>query len=360
MKKVQKNQITLVQLFKLIDLLKLLALFTLFALVFITGCAPVYKANIDYTMSGGILWPGAPEKARIKYLWSISSLAPEMTIVDFLAGGGDPTDPKTSLALLRPYGVYFENDRLYITDTGAMRVTVVNIKTMDVFQIGVSGKGELNYPVGVVADKAGNIYVTDSDLNKVFVYNSEGKFLRNFSNINFQRPTGIAYDKEKDLIYIVDTLEHKVYGIGSDGKVRMSFGKRGEGDGEFNYPTHIAVDKEGKVYVSDTLNYRIQCFDRQGKFVFKFGTIGDTYDKFTMPKGIAPDNEGNIYVVDSGQDIVKIFNRGGKLLLFFGEMGINKGMFWIPSGMIIDKDDKIYIADTYNQRVQVFQFLGGK
>lgn len=333
-------------------------IFALLSLIFtLFSCAPVYKANIDYTMSEGILWPGKPEKPRIKYLWSIYSLAPEASFTDFLAGGGDPSDPKTSLTLMRPYSVYFENDRLYITDPGAMRVTVVNIKTMDVLQIGVSGKGELNYPVGIVVDKTGNIYITDSELSKVLVYDRDGKFLRNFSNINFQRPTGIAYDKERDIIYVVDTIEHKVYGIGSDGNVRMSFGKRGGGDGEFNYPTQITVDKEGRVYVSDTLNFRIQCFDRGGKFISKFGTIGDAYDKFTMLKGVAPDSEGNVYVVDSGQDMVKIFDRDGRLLLFFGKKGIWRGMFWIPSGIFIDKDDKIYVADTFNQRVQVFQFL---
>lgn len=323
----------------------------------LTSCAPVYKANIDYTMTGGILWPGQPEKPRIKYLWSIYSLAPEMSFIDFLVGGGDPSDPKTSLVLLRPYSVYFEGERLYITDPGAMRVTVVNVKTMDVLQVGVSGKGELNYPIGVVADKTGNIYVTDSELNKVFVYDKDGKFIRNFSNINFKRPTGIAYDNERDLIYVVDTLEHKVYGIGSDGNVRVSFGGRGEGDGEFNYPTCITVNKDGRVCVSDTLNFRIQCVNREGKFISKFGLIGNSFDRFTMPKGVAADSEGDIYVVDSGQDMVKIFNRGGELLLFFGEKGINRGLFSLPSGIFIAQDDKIYVADTLNQRVQVFQFL---
>lgn len=342
---------------KLFTLLKLLKLFALFNLFVVIGCAPVYKANIDMTASGGIIWPGQPEKPRIKYLWSIYSLAPEMSIADFFAGGGDLSDPKTSLTLLRPHSVYFENERLYIADSGAMRVTVVNIKTMDVLQLGISGKGELNYPIGVVADKTGNVYVTDSELNKVFVYDKDGKFIRNFSNINFQRPTGIAYDKEKDTVYVVDTLEHKVYGIGSDGNVRVSFGKRGEENGEFNYPTHIAVDREGRVYVSDTLNFRIQCFDRDGKFIFKFGYIGDSYERFTMPKGAAADSEGNIYVVDSGQEMVKIFDRDGRLLLFFGEKGRERGMFWIPSGIFIASDDKIYVADTFNQRVQVFQFL---
>lgn len=329
---------------------------TLIAILFI-GCAPVYKANIDMTASGGIIWPGQPEKPRIKYLWSIYSLAPQMSFVDFLAGGGDPTDPKTSLTLLSPHSVYFENDRLYIADPGAMRVTVVNVKTMDVLQIGVSGKGELDYPVAIAVDKAGNIYVTDSELNKVFVYDKDGKFIRNFSNINFQRPTGIAYDKERDIIYIVDTLEHKVYGIDSNGNVRMSFGKRGDGKGEFNYPSHVNVDKNGRICVSDSLNFRIQCFDREGRLIFKFGSAGDSYDKFAIPKGVAADSEGNIYVVDSGQDMAKIFNMDGRLLLFFGEKGKDRGMFWLPSGIFIDKDDKIYIADTYNHRVQVFQLL---
>jgi len=329
-------------------------------IIIISSCAPVYKANIDNTMSGGILWPGQPEKPRIKYLWSIYSLAPEMSFFDFIAGGGDPSDPKYSLTLMKPFSVYFESDRLYITDPGAMRVTVVNIKTMDVLQLGISGKGEIDYPVGIIVSKTGDIYVADSELNKVLVYDKEGKFTGNFSSVIFKRPTGLAYDRERDVIYVVDTLDHKVYGIGSDGNVRISFGMRGEGNGEFNYPTHINADKDGRVCVSDTLNFRIQCFDRQGKFISRFGVVGDEYDKFTMTKGVAADSEGNIYVVDSGRDMVKIFNREGKLLLFFGDKGNERGMFWLPAGIFIDRDDRIYVADTFNQRVQVFQFLGGK
>ena len=38
----------------------------------LASCSPVYKGNIDYAMSGGILWPGEPEKPRIKYLWNIT------------------------------------------------------------------------------------------------------------------------------------------------------------------------------------------------------------------------------------------------------------------------------------------------
>jgi DNA-binding beta-propeller fold protein YncE len=328
--------------------------------ILFAGCAPVYKANIDYEMSGGILWPGPPEKPRIKYLWSISSLAPAETIIDVITGGAGGIDPKESLTLLNPYSIYFENERLYVTDIGAMRVTAINIKTMDVIQIGVGGGGDLSYPIGVVTDKAGNIYVTDSELNKVLVYDKDGRFLRYLSDVNFQRPTGIAYDKEKDIIYVADTLEHRVYGIASNGSVRLSFGKRGIEDEEFNYPTHLTVDREGRIYVTDSINFRVQCFDRNGRFLFKFGDVGDSFEKFTMPKGNAVDSEGNIYVVDSGQDMIKIFDKNGRLLLFFGEKGAEKGMFWLPSGIFIDKDDKIYVADTYNRRVQVFQFLGGK
>ncbi|MDO9288325.1 MAG: hypothetical protein Q7T83_06000, partial [Thermodesulfovibrionales bacterium] len=123
--------------------MKLFKLFPLFiiTLFIVIGCAPVYKANIDYIASEGILWPGQPEKPRIKYLWNLYSLAPRMSFVDFLAGGGDPSDPKASRALVMPYSVYFEGERLYVADSGAMRATVINIKTMEVLQLGLSGKG---------------------------------------------------------------------------------------------------------------------------------------------------------------------------------------------------------------------------
>jgi sugar lactone lactonase YvrE len=333
--------------------------YTLYAILlsFILACAPQYRANLDLSMENMILWPGPPEKPRIRYLWSLNSLMPEgSSVLDILAGEYEFFDIKSAPMLLKPMYVYKRADILYIADAGAARVTVINLKTMEVFHVGIDGKGELTFPVCVVSDRDGNIYVSDSTLQKVYKYDPKGNFIRSILSEG-SRPVGLAYDNNSDTLYIADTRNHTVHAVDRDGAARFIIGRRGDGDGEFNYPTYLWVDSEGRLYVSDTLNSRIQIFDAGGKFVFKFGMRGDTYQELSSPKGVAVDTHGDIYVVDSRQDMVKIYNRDGRLLLFFGDGGIEYGKFNLPNGMFIDKDNTLYVADTYNMRIQTFQLI---
>lgn len=337
-------------------------LFTIFALIFVlffsNACAPS-KAIIDRTAMDRITWPGPPEKPRIRYQWSLSIVSGKegADLYEVLAGGReDFSDPRTSNRLLRPYSVFVdENERLYIADPGAYRVTVVDLKTGETMNITGAGEQDFLYPIGVVAFK-GRIYVSDSMLKKVFIFDERGRLTGEFSG-RLERPTSLALNPSKGLIYVADTLSHRIHVYDPDGRITGGFGRNGDGKGEFNFPTHLWVDSAGNLYVTDSMNFRIQILSGDGGFIGMFGTHGDTYGDLDKPKGIATDSDGNIYVIDSIKDMVKIFNREGRLLLFFGQNGTNYGDFWLPSGIFIDKKDNIYIADTYNGRIQVFRYL---
>ena len=328
----------------------------------LSGCASP-KAFIDSSATGKIIWPGPPEKARIKFMWSITQLAAaaggKRGLLDFLAGDvtGDVTDPRTSNVLMRPYGLFVDDhERLYIADPGAYRVTVINLKTGDTLQIFEAGQDELQSPVGVIADPAGRIYVSDSELGKILVFDEKGKYLSRFEG-DFKRPTCLAIDTKNSRIYVSDTLADTIYLYDLSGKRVGSIGHPGALPGELNFPTHLFVAANGVLYVTDAMNFRIQIFDPDGKFLGIVGSLGDADDNLDKPKGVAADSHGNIYVVDSIKDTVKIFDREGKLLLFFGDKGMNLGEFWLPSGIFIDKKNMIYVADTYNMRIQAFQLL---
>ncbi len=329
----------------------------LFILYMVSSCA-YNRVIIDRSAENKILWPGPPERPRIAYVWSISSVSKTGgSLIDIFAGNkGDITDPRESQTLLRPYSVFVdEENNLFIADPGAFRVTVVDLNNLNSFNIlSANGKGFIS-PVGVVSYK-GKIYISDSMLRKVFIFNNKGKFIGSFKG-NFIRPTCMAIDRKRKKIYLSDTLAHRIYIYDLDGNRESYIGKRGGGDGEFNFPTHLWVDDRGRLYVSDSMNFRVQVFSPDGKFLFKFGKLGKAYGHLEKPKGVATDSDGNIYVVDSINDTVKIFDRQGKLLLFFGEKGTYYGDFWLPSGIFIAKD-YIYVADTYNGRVQVFKYLG--
>lgn len=339
-----------------------LRLFCVLGTLLLCGCASS-RAFIDTSAGGKIIWPGPPEKARIKYLWSVSRLAAaeggKRGLADLLAGdvSDDVTDPRTSNLLMRPYALFVDGrERLYVADPGAYRVTVIDLKTGKAFSFFGTDEAELAAPVGVVADPAGHIYVSDSRLRKVLVFDAAGKYLKALGG-DFKKPTCLAYDGKNARIYVADTGADVIYSYDLNGKRTGSIGGAGNGSGKFNFPTHLFVDGSGLLYVTDAMNFRVQIFRPDGKCLGTLGTLGDGYGNLDKPKGVAADSHGNIYVVDSLQDTVKIFDREGHPLLFFGQKGMRPGEFWLPSGIFIDAKNVIYVADPYNRRIQAFQLL---
>lgn len=326
------------------------------ALLVLSSCAHP-KALIDYSMQGGIIWPGPPEEPRIKYLWSLQKImGAERSLARLIAGDMEynPTDPRSSDILLSPRGLYVDQkDTLYIADQGAMRVVVINLSNGESFLITKMGRSELISPIGVVVSSDGRIYVSDSELKRVGIYTSKGKFIKEFEG-QMKRPTGLAISPFGN-IYVVDTWAHKVYIYDLDGKRVGEFG----GEGILNYPTFIAID-DGNIYLSDTLNFSVKIFTLKGALIGEFGVIGDSYATFDKIKGIAVDTEGHIYIVDSIKDMIQIYDREGRLLLFFGQEGSYYGDLRLPSGIYIDSKNRIFVSDSLNMRVQAFQFLGGK
>jgi DNA-binding beta-propeller fold protein YncE len=321
------------------------------------------KANIDYTLSEGIIWPGPPEKPRIKYLWSLwwvrgGEGGPFLRALAGTEHEVDVEESRESPLLTRPHGVFVDdNEILYVTDVG--RAVVVDLKTSESFIITRMGDLPLSAPIGIAASPDGRIFMADADLALVGIYAPGGrKFLRLLEGW-FARPTGLALSAATGRLYVSDSWAHTVYVYDFGGKRLGSIGRRGEGPGEFNYPTHVAVDRQGFLYVADTLNFRVQIFSPDGEFRSSFGRAGDSYMEFDKIKGIAVDSEGHIYVTDAVQDMVKIFDREGRILLFFGRKGLFYGQFYLPAGIHVDSRDRVFVADSLNRRVQAFQFLGG-
>lgn len=204
------------------------------------------------------------------------------------------------------------------------------------------------------------VLFTDSRLNTIFRFNENQKELQVFNkNLQLQRPTGIAYSSNSKEIWVVETGAHRIAVLNEQGELIKTIGKRGNAQGEFNFPTAIWIDKSGKVYVVDAMNFRIQVFNENGEILSMFGEAGNATGYFARPKGIATDSYGNIYITDALFHTVQIFDISGKFLYQFGEQGIGKGQFWMPSGIYIDDENYIYIADGYNSRIQIFKFVKG-
>ncbi|MFQ5597040.1 MAG: 6-bladed beta-propeller [Nitrospiria bacterium] len=306
----------------------------------------------------GLVWPPPPEPPRIRFVKTISSSEDVQKkgwkehLREFLF------DESSTARLVKPYALFATRDgRLYVADSGWRKVLVFDENREQFSMLGVDGPGALAAPLGVTADNEGRVYVTDTILRKCLVYDENGKHLFSMGDLNrMERPVGIAVNNALRRVYIVDTRKHKAFVFDFEGKFLFEFGQRGTGDGEFNFPSNLFIDKAGKVYITD-MNFRVQIFDADGKFLSKFGSVGTGFGQFSLPKGVGVDSKGHIYVVDSRFNNVQIFDQTGRLLLFFGEFGGRKGQFWLPAGLTIDHQDRIYIADQYNHRVNIFQYL---
>ena len=328
-------------------------IFALF-LLFLAGCGGKGR-----TPDQGLVWPAPPETPRIKFLMSIDSSDDVekkgwgAQIKEALFGGS------SAAKLVKPYGVFATPEgRIYVADSGWRKILVFDTRQSRFFMIGVDGPGALAGPMGVAADKSGRVYVTDTVLRKCLVYDQEGRYLLSIGDLNrLERPVGVAVNDALKRVYIADTRKHQIFAFDFEGNFLFEFGKRGAGDGEFNFPANLFVDAAGKIYVTD-MNFRVQIFDASGKFLSKFGNVGTGFGQFSLPKGIGVDSQGHIYVVDSRFNNVQIFSPEGQLLLFFGEFGSKNGQFWLPAGLSVDDQDRIYIADQYNHRVNVFQYVG--
>jgi sugar lactone lactonase YvrE len=296
-------------------------------------------------------WPGPPAQARIRFVRALDPASSKgkpgffSRIAKLIVGTTD--EPQ----MTQPYGIAVAPDgRVYVADTLRKVIHVYDLAKSDYTSIAVDGESLIG-----IAVARGLLYVTDSVSGRVFCMDPKGRRLWTLgSDDGFLRPTGIA--AAADRLYVVDTMLNRVVVVTLAGQVIKTFGERGEGPGQFNFPTNIARAADGRVFVTDTMNFRVQVFDADGGYLSAFGQLGDGAGDFDKPKGIAVDSGGHIYVVEGFNDVVQIFDDRGRLLLAFGGSGSAIGQFWLPTGIAI-ANDRVYVADSANRRLQIFEYL---
>ncbi len=262
-----------------------------------------------------------------------------------------------SMALVKPFGVVAAHpEDLCILDQGAG--TLLKVDQGRAKMVRSMNRGSQEYPslVGISEGNGSDLYVTDSRLN--LVCRVAGEQIEPITGAaTLQQPTGIAFHPLSQELWVCETAGHRIAILGSDGRLIKRIGKRGADPGEFNFPTFIWIDGEGKVYIVDSMNFRVQVLDAEGNFLFCFGENGDGTGQMARPKGIATDSHGNIYLADALFHVVQVFDREGHYLDNFGGQGQGHGEFWMPAGIFIDRQDCIYVADSYNAKIQIFQLV---
>ncbi len=323
----------------------------------LAGCAAMQKQQFTE-----LLWPAPPLTPRIKFVGLLRNQddlgrnAAEL-FADALVG------KKVSESLVQPMGVAPSRDgkRLYVTDYAKPAVWVFDFEARSMTSLGDSAHA-FESPLGITVDDSDVVYIVDSVPRRISVYDANGKFLRSITHESMERPTGIAIDSARRLIYVADSASrnspnHVIRVFDLDGTYLKAFGGVGSEHGKFSFPSYLALDDTGNLYVTDTLNGRVQAFDPDGRYLKSFGQPGDAFGMFDKPKGVALDSFGNLYVVDAAWSNVQIFNQQGQVLLFFGGRGRFPGLLFNPTGIATDKSNRIYIADAFNARVGIYQLI---
>lgn len=240
-----------------------------------------------------------------------------------------------------------------------------------------SGDGQFSQPVGVAAAPSGNIFVTDMANYRVQEFTNTGVFVRKFGSQGsgdgqFLLVHGIAVDGNGS-VYVSDAYANRIckYSAASvflgwwgrdntgvsgwhapgSGRTAVS----GSANGEFNYPTGVAVDALGSIYVSDTHNNRIQKFSNKGGFIRKWGSSGSGDGQLADPVGISIDPSGFVYVVDKNNSRVQVFTQAGLFVTKWGSSGSGISQFSSPYGLAVDSSGHVYVSDVGLHRIQKFR-----
>lgn len=335
-----------------------------------TGDALMLRLDPDPRGSGrGIFFPGPPEVPRYVYVGQLigeenyddpsqATRSRIRGVLEWVAGlvAGEGANP----GLLRPQaGAADATGRVFVSD--ASRQAVVVFAPSGGMQVWEQASGLARFvaPVGIAVGAEGRVYVADAELGYVVALASDGNPVAVIGKGLLKRPTGVAYDAAGARLFVVDTHAHDIKVFAPDGRLLATLGGRGEGAGEFNYPTHLAFAR-GELYVTDTMNSRVQVVAADtGRHRLTVGARGLYVGNMVRPKGVSVDADGNIYVVESYHDHLLVYDRQGRFLLAIGGLGKEIGQFYLPSGVWADSRNRIFVADMFNGRVVVLQFLGG-
>ena len=160
-----------------------------------------------------------------------------------------------------------------------------------------------------------------------------------------------------DQIVVLDCSQHsrRVVILNKEGELIKSFGSKGSEDGQFNDPSGVDVDEEGRIIVCDTYNHRIQVFDDDGSFLHSFGSYGSSEGQFDQPSGVGVDRDGNIVVCDSLNHRIQVMDIEGNFIRCFGTKGSGDSQFACPGSVDVDGEDRIVVCDSENRRMSVFE-----
>lgn len=313
-------------------------------LALVSGCAAKQPPPV-------VVWPDPPEVARIRFekaYMSEDDLEPSF----WTRVGRTLTGAASGVRIVQPTGVAVSkgDTHLVVASSAFSALVYIDLVELRMRPCEIRGVAPTR-PFAVAMDGEDNIYVTDQASQSVVVLDPTcTTILRRFGDRTLTRPTGIAVDRKRQLVYVLDGANrnsdrHDLEVFREDGTHVRTIGRRGSGEGEFFFPYGVAVSSDGSVAVSDSLNFRVQLFGPDGSFKAAFGKAGTGYGMFGRLKGVAFDAFDNLHVADGEFALVQIFNARNEPLMLYGGRAPYLEYMEMPTAIAIGSRNDIYVAD---------------
>jgi tripartite motif-containing protein 71 len=210
------------------------------------------------------------------------------------------------------------NSNIYVTDLNSHVVAKIDPEGNVTSQWGCAGNadGLFNLPGSIAVNQSGQMFVADTWNYRIQSFDSDGKFLSRWGAEHWFAIQALASDASGN-IYVACGGANEVRKYDPHGKLICRWGSTGNGDGQFNFPSAIAVGPSGNIYAADSDNSRVQKFSGDGKFLAKWGTEGTVDGLFDGAFFIAVDDSGNVWIGDqlgNGTHRMQKFDANGKFL----------------------------------------------
>ena len=262
--------------------------------------------------------------------------------------------------LKNPRGICLDRDgRVYVSSCSNNRICVFEADGAHISNISGSASdgSNLNGPWGLAFDPSGNLHVADTNTNTIKVFTPQGQYVTSY-NSGVSSPAGIAIDDEGYTL-----VSEYYYTNYNNSRSPFSLYVRQERNysscsDPLNFaslsstPYDVAIDDNGDIYVAIYGNHCIEVYSQSGSTIRTIGTpwtCGSGEGQFNYPSGIAVCGS-MLYVADWNNSRVQKLTTSGEFVSQFGNNHLKN-----PRGICLDKDGKVYVSSCKNNRICVFE-----
>ncbi|HBS28447.1 MAG TPA: hypothetical protein DEB06_03120 [Phycisphaerales bacterium] len=213
-------------------------------------------------------------------------------------------------------------------------------------------------PEGACLLKSGHIAVADTHYNRVVIFTQAGEVVRMFGTLGrepgqFIYPVKVVEDAAGSLFVLEYGGNDRVQKFTAEGKFLASFGASGTEPGAFQRAAGL-LWRDGTIYVADADNHRVQVFTDDGKLIGPLGEPGKPL-ALDFPYDLAAGPDGLLYIIEYGAGRLTATTFDGKLIGRYGSHGRGEGQFLTPWGLRVDPRGRVWIADAGNRRMVVLE-----